>query len=45
MAAYLASLFFLSIGACFENDFSMRFRLRNDALAEDSSYHTAISPS
>jgi hypothetical protein len=45
MAAYLASLFFLSIGACFENDFSMRFRLRDDALAEDFSYYTATSPS
>jgi hypothetical protein len=45
MAAYLASLFLLSIGACFENDFSMRFRLRDDALAEDSSYYTADSPS
>ena len=45
MAAYLASLFLLSIGACFENDFSMRFRLRDDALAEDSCYYTATSPS
>jgi hypothetical protein len=45
MAAYLASLFFLSIGACLENDFSMRFRLRDDALVEDSSYYTATSPS